>query len=94
MTSYGKRKWRWGSKSIFGSRAPNKVVITEHSIASHQKGSTDQRAANDTSPDGCDIEDERQRSRVKVKLRRNGSKFLSIVSLKRDSGEYMCIVYI
>lgn len=80
-----KRKWRWGSKSLFGSRASNKVIVLEHASINTQSDPREHSAVH-LSLDGCSAEDVRYIMGVGAKMRRNGSKLLSIVGLQRSSG--------
>ena len=80
-----KRKWRWSSKSLFGSRASNKVIVLEHASL-HTLPDPREHNAVHMSLDGCSAEDVRYMMSVGAKMRRNGSKLLSIVGLQRSSG--------
>ena len=80
-----KRKWRWSSKSLFGSKASNKVIILEHASLNTLADARELSAIH-MSLDGCSAEDVRHMMGVGAKMRRNGSKLLSIVGLQRSSG--------
>lgn len=82
MTGTTKRKWRWSSKSLFASIAPNKAVKLDHSVFHTQDGAADLKFTNDMSLDGCSTEDS-HRSGVAARMRRNGSKLLSVVGIQR-----------
>jgi len=83
-----KRKWRWSSKSLFVSRAPSKVVVIEQSTQGDPTYPTPlpDIVHGDTSLDGAAAEDSHGRSKLD-KMRRSGSKFLSMVGLQRNSGK-------
>lgn len=83
-----KRKWRWSSKSLFASSQPKKVLVVNQSILDNQDSAADQFAVHEMSLDGCSTEDGHERSGVAARIRRHGSRFLSIVGLQRSSG--MC----
>ena len=81
-----KRKWRWSSKGLLGSKAPSKVIILDHVPLHMHDGAGDQFAL-DMSLDGCETEDGNPRTGVAAKMRRNGSRLLSIVGWQRSSGQ-------
>ena len=83
-----KRKWRWSSKSLLASSQPNKVLIVDQSILNTHDRAADRLALNEISLDGCSMEDGHERSGMAAKMRRHGSRFLSMVGLQRSSG--MC----
>lgn len=85
MTGQTKRKWRWSSKSLFASIAPNKAVKLEHSVLRTQDGAADQIPTIDMSLDGCNTRDGQQRPNVAARMRRNGSKLLSAVGIQRGN---------
>ena len=80
-----KRKWRWSSKSLFGSKASSKVIILEHASLNTPSDAREHSAVH-MSLDGCSAEDVRHMMGVGARVRRNGSKLLSIVGLRRSSG--------
>ena len=88
MKGYTKRKWRWSSKSVVASGQPNKVLVVDQSMLDTHDDATDRFAVNEMSLDGCSVEDGRERSGMAARMRRHGSRFLSIVGLQRSSG--MC----
>ena len=83
-----KRKWRWSSKSAFASSQPSKVLVVDQPINTSHDAAADRFAVNEMSLDAYSIEDGRERSGMAGRMRRHGSKFLSIVGLQRSSG--MC----
>ena len=83
-----KRKWRWSSKSLIATSQPNKVLVIDQSTLDFHDGAADRFAANEISLDGCSMEDVRERMGMAARMRRHGSRFLSIVGLQRSSG--MC----
>ena len=83
-----KRKWRWSSKSLHASGQPNKVLVVDQLMPDSHNGAMDRFAVNEMSLDGCSMEDARERSGLAARMRRHGSRFLSIVGLQRSSG--MC----
>jgi len=84
-----KRKWRWSSKSPFASVAPNKTAKRDHSVLHTQDGAADLNFTTDMSLDGCSTEDSQQRSGVAARMRRNGSKLLSIVGIQRGDEQIL-----
>ena len=83
-----KRKWRWSSKSLVTSVQSNKVLVVDQSMLDTRDGAGDRFAVNEMSLDGCSIEDDHKRPGMAARMRRHGSRFLSIVGLQRSSG--MC----
>ena len=83
-----KRKWRWSSKSAFASSQPSKVLVVDQPLNNSHDGAADGFAVNGMSLDACSIEDGRERLGMAARMRRHGSKFLSVVGLQRSSG--MC----
>lgn len=77
-----KRKWRWSSKSLFASNQPNKVLVIDPLMVDTHVGPTDRFAVNEMSLDGCSMEDGHERSGVAARMRRHGSRLLSIVGLQ------------
>ena len=86
MTVNAKRKWRWSSKSVFVPR-PTKVTVIEESTPDSPEGVGNQPVVFDISMDGCSTENGQDKSKLAAKMRRNGSRFLSIVGFSRSSGE-------
>lgn len=83
MTGKMKRAWRWSSKGLFASIAPNKATKRDHSGLQTQDGPADLHPTIEMSLDGCSTEYSQQRSSVAARMRRNGSKLLSIVGIQR-----------
>ena len=81
-----KRKWRWSSKSAFASSQPSKVLVVDQPMNTFHDGAADRFAVNEMSLDAYSMEDDRERSGLAGRMRRRGSKFLSIVGLQRSSG--------
>ena len=86
MKGYTKRKWRWSSKSAVASNQPSKVLVVDQSMLETHEDAADRFAVNELSLDGCSVEDGRERSGMAARMRRHGSRFLSIVGLQRSSG--------
>ena len=84
-----KRKWRWSSKSVVASGQPNKVLVVGQSIPYTKHSVADRTAVNEMSLDGCSMEDACERLGLAARMRRHGSRFLSIVGLQRSSGMYI-----
>ncbi|KAI9873872.1 MAG: hypothetical protein M1830_010505 [Pleopsidium flavum] len=85
MLPTSKRKTRWDSKSIFGSKNASKVVIIER--ASSDNGHPDNghpAAAVDLSLDGSSI-DRPGKTGYRSRFRRSGSKVLSLLGLRKNS---------
>lgn len=93
MPGKTKRKWRWSSKSLFTSVAPNKAAKRDNSVLHTQDGAADLNFTMDMSLDGCSTEDSQQRSGVAARMRRNGSKLLSFVGIQRGE-EQILLVYV
>lgn len=85
MTGNNKRKWSWDSRSVFASKGPSKVAEIDRTILDAQDA-TSRLAPSDMSLDGCSTKDVHQRAGLTARMRRNGSKFLSIVGFQRSSG--------
>lgn len=81
-----KRKWRWSSKGLIASSQPNKVLIVDQSMLDTHDGTADRFAINEMSLDGCSMEDGYEHSGMAARMRRHGSRLLSIVGLQRSSG--------
>lgn len=89
MKGYTKRKWRWSSKSVVASGGqPSKVLVVDQSMLDIYDDAADRFVVNEMSLDGCSVEDGRERPGMAARMRRHGSRFLSIVGLQRSSG--MC----
>ena len=87
-----KRKWRWSSKSAIASSQPSKVVVVDRPMLDTHDGAADQVRVNEMSLDGCSMEDGHERSGMAARMRRHGSRFLSIVGLQRSTGMYFSLV--
>ena len=87
-----KRKWRWSSKSLVTSSQPNKVLVVDQSMLDTHGGADDRFAVTEMSLDGCSMEDGHERSGLAARMRRHGSKILSIVGLQRSSGMCSCLI--
>lgn len=77
MSTSHKRKGHWGYSSLFGSRAALKVIILdqpEESPVGSQSTSTSSKNS-------------RFKSGPAARLRRNGSKVLSLLGIRRYKGE-------
>ena len=83
MKINAKRKWRWGSKTLFAPKA-SKIIVFERSTTAAQDRVVDQVAV---SLDGCSAEDADRASTIAAKVRRNGSKILSIAGISTSSGK-------
>ena len=88
MKADTKRRWRWSSKSVVAFSQPSKVLVVDQLMITSNDGAADRFAVNELSLDACSMEDGRDRSGMAARMRRHGSKFLSIVGLQRSSG--MC----
>ncbi|KAL9123742.1 MAG: hypothetical protein Q9217_006858 [Psora testacea] len=84
MPEKAKRKWNLGSKSLFGSRVPNKVVVVEDASQDHLSLDVAQHEAVNVSLSDVSAEGIGGRCRM-TRMRKGGSKFLSIVGLQRNS---------
>ena len=71
---------------------PNKVLVVDQSMLDTHDGAIDGFAVNEMSLDGCSMEDGHERSGLAARMRRHGSKILSIVGLQRSSGMCSCLV--
>ena len=91
MQGDSKRKWRWSSKSLHASCQPNKVFVIDQSMPNTHNGTTNRFAVNEVSLDGCSMDDARERSGLAARMRRHGSRFLSIVGLQRSSGMFISL---
>lgn len=80
-----KRKWRWSSKSLVASNHPNKVLVVDQSMLDTHDSAADRFAVKEMS---FDMEDDHERLGMAARMRRHGSRFISIVGLQRNSG--MC----
>lgn len=83
-----KRKWRWSSKSAIASSRPSKVVVVDRSVLDTHDGAADRVGVTEISLDGCSMEDGHERSGMAARMRRHGSRFLSIVGLQRSTGMF------
>ncbi len=82
MLTGQKRKARWSSNSIFHGRNPSKVVVIDHSSSSIRDSGAIHPLTDDTG-----VERSSSQGSVSFRLRRGGSKLLSIFHLKKSSGE-------
>lgn len=82
-----KRKSRWSSKGLFGSKAAKKLGVFErpHDVQEHARSK--HNGVIDMSLDGCSIGDGTPKNTTAAKFRRNGSKVLSILGLRQHSGK-------
>ncbi len=80
MLSNSKRKSRWSSKGFFGSKNPNKVVVIERSSSNNRND------GGDFSP-GSSSNDRVEKTGFRSRIRRSGSKVLSLLGLSRQSGK-------
>lgn len=85
MAGKTKRKWRWSSKSLFAPTVSQKAVKLDHSMLDNHDGVAEYNVTKEFSMDGCSTEDFEHRSGVAAKMRRNGSKLLSIVGIQRGN---------
>ena len=86
MKADTKRKWRWSSKSLIASSQPHKVHVVDRTMPDTHDDAADRSVVTEMSLDGCSMDDGRERSGVVARMRRHGSRFLSIVGLQRSSG--------
>lgn len=86
MKANQKRKGQWSSRVFFQRKAAGKVQVTEQLL--NQPSNEPKRGSTvvNTSMDGCSIDNPRAMSNTAAKLRRTGSKLLSIVSFSGSSG--------
>ena len=84
MTVKSKRKWGWSSKNLLASVSTNKALKLDYPIINNQDGTVDQINTNDFSLDGCSLEDSHYTIGLAARMRRSGSKFLSVVGLQRN----------
>ena len=87
-----KRKWRWSSKSAIASSRPSKVVVVDRSMLDTHDAAADRVGVTEISLDGCSMEDGHERSGMAARMRRHGSRFLSIVGLQRSTGMFFSLV--
>lgn len=78
-----KRKWRWGSKSLFGSKAPHKTTPTDRL---EREASVEQRLSGISFDSSVD--DGQTKAPVAARKRRSGSKILSLIGLQKTSSKY------
>ena len=86
MKADNKRKWRWSSKSLIASSQPNKVHVVDRSMPDTHDDAADRSVVTEMSLDGCSMDDGHERSGMVARMRRHGSRLLSIVGLQRSSG--------
>ena len=84
-----KRTWRWSSKSFIATGQANKVLFVQQTMPDAYDGAADRLAVNEMSLDGFSMEESHEPSGAAARMRRHGSRFLSIMGLQRSSG--MCI---
>ena len=82
-----KRKSRWSSKGLFGSKAAKKLAAFERSKDDQEDGRSKQDGVINMSLDGCSIDDGPSKNAAAARFRRNGSKVLSILGLRQNSGK-------
>lgn len=82
-----KRKSRWSSKGLFGSKAAKKLGVFERPNDGQESARSKHNALIDMSLDGCSIEDAPPKNTTAARFRRNGSKVLSILGLKQNGGK-------
>lgn len=82
-----KRKSRWSSKGLFGSKAVKKLGVFERPNDGQEHTRSKHNGAIDMSLDGCSIDDVPPKITTAARFRRNGSKVLSILGLKQNSGK-------
>ena len=80
MPSNSKRKSRWSSKGLFGSKSPNKVVVVERSSSNNPNYSGDVSL-------GSSSNDRGEKNGFRSRVRRSGSKVLSLLGLSKHSSE-------
>lgn len=93
MAGKTKRKWRWSSKSLFASTASKKAVKLDHSMLDNHDGVAEYNVTKEVSVDGCSTEDFEHRSGVAAKMRRNGSKLLSVVGIQRGNWPPLLVMH-
>lgn len=84
-----KRKSRWGSKGLFGSKAAKKLGVFERSKDGQEDEISRRDGVVSTSLDGCSIEDNPPKNAAAARFRRNGSKVLSLLGLRQNSGKVL-----
>lgn len=82
-----KRKSRWGSKGLFGSKPAKKLGVFERSNDGQEDARSKHNVIINMSLDGGSIEDGPPKDTAAARFRRNGSKVLSILGLRQNSGE-------
>ncbi len=78
MGANQKRKRQWSSKGLFGLKTVSKIFVIE------QLPSTLDNVSHDA--DMCSAENAHEKSGTAAKLRRTGSKLLSVVRFSGSSG--------
>ena len=82
MAELRKRKNRWSSKGILRAVTGNKkLIVGGHSVSEDTAVVT---------LDRCSTEDSHTSTTTVARMRRNGSKILSLVGLQRDMGMACC----
>ncbi|KAL6714652.1 hypothetical protein ACLMJK_008077 [Lecanora helva] len=84
MAGNPKRKWRWSSRSLLASIAPNKAYKIQDPVIDTQDGAMDQRCTNSGSLDERSWDYSHNQTGVAARMRRSGSKFLHRVGLQRN----------
>ncbi|KAL9098430.1 MAG: hypothetical protein Q9163_005906 [Psora crenata] len=84
MPGNTKRKWNLGSKSFFGSRAPNKVLLVEDTSQDESCQPSMLREPTQLSRSDVSTEEKGGKSRA-ARIRQGGSKFFSIVGVQTNS---------
>lgn len=79
MLSNSKRKSRWSSKGFFGSKNPSKVVVIERSSSNNRNDGGEVSV-------GSSSNDRVEKTGIRARFRRSGSKVLSLLGLSRQSG--------
>ncbi|KAA6413009.1 MAG: AGC NDR NDR kinase [Lasallia pustulata] len=81
-----KRKSRWSSKGLFGSKAAKKIGVFERLKDGDDDGRPKPNGVVTMSLDGCSIDDGPPANAAAARFRRSGSKVLSILGLRHNSG--------
>lgn len=82
MLGNSKRKSRWSSKGFFGSKSPSKVVVMERSSSNNRNDIGDVSVGS--SSNGLS-----GKTGIRSRIRRSGSKVLSLLGWSKQSGESM-----
>ena len=84
-----KRKSRWSSKGLFGSKAAKKIHVFERLKDGDEDGRSKHNGVVTMSLDGCSIDDGPPINAAAARFRRSGSKVLSILGLRHNSGKLL-----